>query len=123
MLHHVSLPVSDLEGAAALYDAALAALGYRRVVTAPGFVGYGVEDGRDKLALKQTAQSRAAGPGFHLALAAPSRAAVDAFHAAALLHGATDNGRPGLRPHYGPSYYAAFILDLDGHRIEAVHNR
>jgi catechol 2,3-dioxygenase-like lactoylglutathione lyase family enzyme len=122
MLHHVSLPVVDIERAAALYDAALAALGYRRVLDAPGFAGYGVEDGRDKLALKQTAQSEAAGPGFHLALAAPSRAAVDAFHAAALRHGATDNGPPGLRPHYGPSYYAAFIIDLDGHRIEAVHS-
>jgi uncharacterized glyoxalase superfamily protein PhnB/catechol 2,3-dioxygenase-like lactoylglutathione lyase family enzyme len=122
MLHHLSLPVVDLERAAALYDVALAALGYRRVLDAPGFAGYGVEDGRDKLALKQTARSEAAGPGFHLALAAPSREAVDAFHAAALLHGATDNGRPGLRPHYGPGYYAAFIIDLDGHRIEAVHS-
>jgi len=112
----------DLERAAALYDAALAALGYRRVLDAPGFAGYGVEDGRDKLALKQTAQSASAGPGFQLALAAPSREAVHAFHAAALLHGAADNGQPGLRPHYGPSYYAAFIIDLDGHRIEAVHN-
>jgi catechol 2,3-dioxygenase-like lactoylglutathione lyase family enzyme len=112
----------DLERAAALYDAALGALGYRRVLDAPGFAGYGVEAGRDKLALKQTAHSEAGGPGFHLALAAPSRAAVDAFHAAALLHGATDDGPPGPRPHYGPGYYAAFIIDLDGHRIEAVHN-
>jgi predicted lactoylglutathione lyase len=57
-----------------------------------------------------------------IALAAPSREAVDAFHAAALHHGATDNGRPGPRPHDGPRYYAAFVVDLDGHRIEAVHN-
>lgn len=76
---------------------------------------------RDKLALQQTSRASAAGPGFHLAIAAPSREAVDAFHAAALLHGAIDNGRPGLRPHYGPGYYAAFIIDPDGHRIEAVH--
>jgi catechol 2,3-dioxygenase-like lactoylglutathione lyase family enzyme len=122
MLHHLSLPVADLERSAALYDAALAPLGYRRVLDAPGFAGYGVEEGRDKLGLKRTAQFAPAGPGFHLALAAPSRAAVDSFHAAALLHGATDDGRPGLRPHYGPGYYAAFIIDLDGHRIEAVHN-
>jgi catechol 2,3-dioxygenase-like lactoylglutathione lyase family enzyme len=112
----------DLERSAAFYDAALAALGYRRVLDAPGFAGYGAEDGRDKLALKQSTQSRPAGPGFHLALAAPSREAVDAFHAAALRHGATDNGLPGLRPHYGPRYYAAFIIDPDGHRLEAVHN-
>lgn len=74
------------------------------------------------LALKEAAQPEPAGPGFHLALAAPSREAVDAFHVAALRHGATDNGPPGPRPHDGPAYYAAFIVDLDGHRIEAVHN-
>ena len=121
MIHHASLPVADLARSAALYDAALGALGYRRVASAPGFAGYGVEEGKDKLALKETPQCRAAGPGFHLALGAPSREAVDAFHAAALRFGATDGGPPGLRPHYGPSYYAAFIVDLDGHRIEAVH--
>ncbi len=106
----------------ALYDAALAALGYRRVLDAPGFAGYGVQEGRDKLSLKETPQAEAAGRGFHLALSAPSRAAVDGFHAAALAHGASDNGGPGLRSDYGPGYYAAFIIDLDGHRIEAVHN-
>jgi catechol 2,3-dioxygenase-like lactoylglutathione lyase family enzyme len=122
MLHHASLPVEDLERAAALYDAALATLGYRRVCTGRGFAGYGVQDGKDKLALKETAASAPAGPGFHIALAAPSREAVDAFHEAALRHGASDNGLPGLRLHYGPTYYAAFIIDLDGHRIEAVYN-
>lgn len=122
MLHHASLPVRDLARAAALYDAALAPLGYRRVCSGQGFAGYGVEDGKDKLALKQVTGSGPAGPGFHIALAAPSREAVDAFHAAALRQGASDNGSPGARPHYGPGYYAAFIFDLDGHRIEAVHN-
>lgn len=122
MIHHASLPVANLERSAALYDAALAALGYRRVLDVPGFAGYGAEEGRDKLALKEAARPVPAGPGFHLALAAPSRDAVDAFHAAALLHGATDNGPPGPRPHYGPAYYAAFIIDHDGHRIEAVYN-
>ncbi len=122
MLHHASLPVEDLDRAGTLYDAALATLGYRRVCEGPGFVGYGVEDGKDKFALKQSAPSVAAGPGFHIALAAPSREAVDAFHKAALRHGASDNGSPGPRPHYGPTYYAAFIIDPDGHRIEAVHN-
>lgn len=122
MLHHASLPVEDLDRAEAFYDATLSTLGFRRVCRGPGFVGYGVEDGKDKLALKQAEPTTAAGPGFHLALAAPSREAVDAFHEAALQHGASDNGRPGLRVHYGPTYYAAFIIDLDGHRIEAVHN-
>jgi catechol 2,3-dioxygenase-like lactoylglutathione lyase family enzyme len=123
MLHHASLPVAEVDRAAVLYDAALAALGYRRVCTGPGFAGYGLEGGKDKLLLKQTTPSAAAGPGFHLALAAPTREAVDAFHEAALRHGASDNGCPGLRSHYSPTYYAAFIIDLDGHRLEAVHNR
>ena len=122
MLHHASLPVSDLGRASALYDAALAPLGYRRVASSEMFSGYGVEDGRDMFALMQVTPSVAAGPGFHLAFAAPSRSAVDQFHHAALCHGARDHGGPGLRPHYGPTYYAAFILDLDGHRIEVVYN-
>lgn len=121
MLHHASLPVSDLSRAAALYDAALAPLGYRRVASGATFAGYGIEDGRDKFALMHVVPSVSAGVGFHLAFTAPSPAAVDQFHEAALRHGATDNGSPGPRPHYGPTYYAAFILDLDGHRIEAVH--
>ena len=62
------------------------------------------------------------GAGFHLAFAAPSRAAVDAFHTAALRVGGQDNGAPGLQPDYGPHYYAAFLIDPDGHRIEAVIN-
>ncbi len=122
MLHHASLPVEDIDRSRRLYDAALAELGYRRVCSGPGFAGYGVEDGKDKLALVQTAAAAAAGSGFHLALAAPSREAVHAFHEAAMRHGASDNGRPGPRPHYGPDYYASFVIDLDGHRIEAVHN-
>ena len=118
MLHHISLPVADLERSSALYDA-VAALGYRRVCTSDGFAGYGLEDGKDKFAIKHAVPSASAGKHFHLAFAAPSREAVDAFHGAALQHGADDDGAPGLRPHYGPGYYAAFIIDLDGHRIEA----
>jgi catechol 2,3-dioxygenase-like lactoylglutathione lyase family enzyme len=122
LLHHISLPVSDLEASKRLYDAALSALGYRCVYADETFAGYGVEDGKDKLALKLSAPALAAGEGFHLALAAPSRATVDAFHAAAMAQGATDNGAPGLRAHYGPRYYACFVIDPDGHRLEAVHN-
>ena len=121
MLHHISLPVEDLERSRALYDAALGALGYRRVADDHDFAGYGVHDGQDKFALKQVATSSNAGPRFHLAFAAPSRAAVAAFYDAAVSHGATGDGEPGLRERYGPSYYAAFIVDPDGHRIEAVH--
>ena len=75
----------------------------------------------DVLALKErAAEPVGLGSGFHLALAAPSRAAVDRFHAAALAHGGTQVAHPGLRPAYGEHYYAAFVLDPDGHRLEAV---
>jgi catechol 2,3-dioxygenase-like lactoylglutathione lyase family enzyme len=122
VLHHISLPVSDLDKSTRLYDAALSELGYRRVCSGGDFAGYGVEDNEDKFAIKQIRPSACAGRRFHLAFTAPSRESVDRFHATALRHGATDDGRPGLRRHYGPAYYAAFIIDLDGHRIEAVIN-
>ncbi|MGY5780564.1 VOC family protein [Rhizobium sp. LEGMi135b] len=127
MLHHISFGVSDIEKAAAFYDAAFAPLGYVRVWDdlSPGdpdqAIGYGVPGGGDKFAIKlRGKEARAPGPGFHLAFAAPSRDAVVHFHAAALAHGGTDNGPPGLRPHYGPNYFAAFVIDPDGHRIEVV---
>lgn len=121
MLHHISLPVADLIASKALYSAALGALGYRIVAEADGFVGFGWVDEEDKLAIKRASPAVAAGRGFHLAFAAPSREAVDRFHASVIAHGATDNGAPGPRPAYGPTYYAAFVIDLDGHRLEAVH--
>ena len=122
MLHHLSFAVSDLERAAAFYDATLAALGYVRVWTDTTAVGYGEPGGDDKLALKLQGNAVAPGPGFHVAFAAPSRAAVNEFHSAALRHGGRDNGAPALRPQYGPNYYAAFVIDPDGHRIEALIN-
>lgn len=126
MLHHVSLGVTDIERAVAFYDAVLAPLGYVRVWSDldgdDAAAGYGPPGGGDKLALKRRAGAQPPGSGFHLALAAPDRTAVDAFHAAALRHGGRDDGVPGLRPHYGPHYYAAFVVDPDGHRIEAVIN-
>ncbi|MFT6821949.1 MAG: catechol 2,3-dioxygenase-like lactoylglutathione lyase family enzyme [Myxococcota bacterium] len=123
LLHHLSLPVSDLEASTRLYDAALAALGFERVWSTPDAVGYGPPGGGDKLALKRRGSDvTAPSAGFHVAFAAPDRKSVDAFWAAACAAGATDNGPPGLRPHYGPSYYAAFVIDLDGFAIEAVFN-
>jgi catechol 2,3-dioxygenase-like lactoylglutathione lyase family enzyme len=121
MLHHVSFGVVDLAASSAFYDAALGALGYARAWTAADAVGYGTAPNEDKLAIKRADKARAPGPGFHLAFAAPSRGAVDRFHAIALAHGGRDNGAPGLRPHYGPGYYAAFVIDPDGYRLEAVH--
>ncbi|MDB5871229.1 MAG: glyoxalase [Ramlibacter sp.] len=122
MLHHISFPVADLAKAGAFYDAALAALGYRRVFEDATAIGYGIEDGKDMFCLKFRPGSAAPGPGFHLAFTAPSRDAVDHFHSAALAVGGADNGAPGLRPHYGAHYYAAFLVDPDGHQIEAVIN-
>ena len=123
MLHHLSFGVSNLERSAAFYDAVLAALGYVRVWTDATAVGYGLAGGDDKFAIKLNANGAVApGPGFHVAFAAPSRDAVGRFHAAALNHGGKDNGAPSLRLQYGEHYYAAFVIDPDGHRIEAVIN-
>lgn len=128
MLHHLSLGTADIERSARFYDAALQPLGYVRVWSdlRPGetgqAVGYGLPGGGDKLAIKQVAAAPVAPmPGFHVAFAAPSRQAVQAFHAAALTSGGRDNGAAGLRPDYGPDYYAAFVIDPDGHHLEAVH--
>lgn len=121
-LGHISFGVADLERAIAFYDAALAPLGAVRVWTDDRAAGYGRPGGGDLLALKrQEVPTSPPGPGFHLAFDADDRDAVDGFHAAALAHGGTCNGPPGLRPHYGPTYYAAFVIDPDGHRLEAVH--
>lgn len=130
MLHHISLGTADMPVSVAFYDAVLATLGYVRVWSdlRPGetgqAVGYGVPGGGDALALKQVPPgSSLASPGLHVAFAAPSRAAVTAFHAEALARGAIDNGPPGLRSWYGPNYFAAFVVDPNGHRLEAVCNR
>jgi N-acetylglutamate synthase len=126
MLHHISLGALNIERAARFYDAALEPLGYARVWSdlRPGeqgqAVGYGPAGSGDKLAIKQVAQTVPQIPGFHLAFAAPTRAAVAAFHAAALAAGGTCNGPPGLRPDYGSNYFAAFVVDPEGHRLEAV---
>lgn len=129
MLHHVSFGVADIERSAAFYDAVLRPLGYIRVWEdiRPGesdqAVGYGPAGGGDKFAIKQRAPgSPAPGPGFHLAFGASDQEAVLAFHKAALACGGRDNGAPGPRPDYGARYYAAFVIDPDGHPIEAVVN-
>jgi len=122
MLSHLSFGVEDLARAAAFYDRVLAPLGYGRVWASATGVGFGPPGENDKLALfPRPGDAAPPGPGFHLALSAPSRAAVDAFHAAAMAAGGRDEGGPGLRLHYGAAYYAAFVVDLDGHKLEAVH--
>jgi catechol 2,3-dioxygenase-like lactoylglutathione lyase family enzyme len=121
MLGHLSFGVADLPRAMAFYDAALAPLGYVRVWASQTQAGYGLPGGGDRLALKlQSGPVVAPGPGFHLALVAPSRDAVNRFHAEAMRTGGRDEGAPGERPHYGANYYAAFVRDPDGHKLEAV---
>ncbi|ROU07227.1 VOC family protein [Lysobacter enzymogenes] len=122
MFHHLSLGVRDLARAGAFYDAVLGALGYRRVFDGDESIGYGLIDNQDLLLLNLTPGAAAPGDGTHLAFAAASRSAVDAFHRDGLAGGGRDNGAPGLRPDYGPHYYACFLIDPDGHRIEAVIN-
>jgi catechol 2,3-dioxygenase-like lactoylglutathione lyase family enzyme len=122
VLGHLSFGVADLARSTTFYDAAMATLGVERVWASARGVGYGLAGGGDKLALfVQPGPVTAPGGGFHLAFDAPSRRAVEAFHAAALETGGVDLGAPGLRPHYGADYYAAFVADPDGYKLEAVH--
>ena len=119
MIDHLSLGVRDLAASRRFYDAALAPLGYRCLSHDDGSLGYG----RDSAALWLLGTGHPVNPdprsGLHVCLRAPDRASVDAFHAAALAHGGRDHGAPGLRPDYGADYYAAFVTDPDGYRIEA----
>ena len=123
MLSHLSLGVRDLTRSKTFYAAVLDALGCVEVWSADTAAGYGRAGGNDKLALFERGgdDRLAAGPGFHLAFAAPNQRAVHRFYEAAMAHGGTDAGEPGLRPHYGDTYYAAFVLDPDGHKLEVVH--
>lgn len=131
MIDHIGLTVRDLEASRAFYDAAFAPLGIDVVLSVSAeetggqaYLGYGPRaDGRDIQAGKPSfwigGGETATGP-MHVAFTAATREAVDAFHAAALAAGGRDNGPPGVRPHYHPNYYGAFVLDPDGRNIEAV---
>ena len=122
MIDHISLGVSDLARAAAFYDAVLKPLGYVQLFGNARGVGYGPPRARDEAfaILAAGEHARPPGQGWHVAFSAPSRQAVDEFHAAALRAGGVDEGGPGLRPKYGVGYYAAFVRDLDGYKLEAV---
>jgi len=117
MIDHVTLSVTDIGRARDFYDRALAPLGIERLYAeGDSFSGYGVRPkaffwiGRRDTMLT----------GAHIAFSTDTRSKVDAFYAAAIAAGARDNGKPGLRPQYKDNYYGAFVLDPDGHNIEAV---
>ena len=121
MLDHVSLGVTDLDRSRRFYDAVLRILGVVRIVDFERGSDYGAMAGQLGVELTITLEPGVAPSlGTHLCFRAPDRAAVQAFHAAALIAGGRDDGTPGLRNLYHPDYYAAFVLDPDGHRIEAV---
>ena len=120
MIDHVSVGVSDLERAARFYELALAPLGLSRLVTRPATVGFGKNYPEFWINLRAGMNAVPHESGSHICLRAKTTAEVDAFHAAALGAGGTSDGAPGLRPHDRVRYYAAFIIDLDGNRIEAV---
>ena len=114
---HVGFEVADLARSAAFYDAVFFALGIRRVVSSGQAVAYG--DNHPSFWL--VARGRAPAPGYgHVALRATGRAAVDAAHRAGLAAGGTDDGAPGARTQYGPRYYAGYLRDPDGLRVEIV---
>ncbi len=119
MFDHISIGVRDAAAAKRFYDAALTPLGLKLLSESPGSLGYGGK--AVGLWIGETTRPVPAdtASGLHFCFAAPSRKAVDAFHAAALAAGGSDNGKPGLRTSYGESYYAAFVVDPDGFRLEA----
>ncbi len=123
MIDHIGVGVSRLVPSKAFYTKALAAIGYEllyelsaEVTGAGAFAGFGVSPKADFW----IREGKANLPPIHVAFRAATRAQVDAFYRAALAAGGRDNGAPGLRPHYSPDYYGAFVLDPDGHNIEAV---
>lgn len=120
MFDHISIGVKDLARSGAFYDAVLEPLGYKRLYDGSHGLAYGAR--QPQFWIDRTDSPVPADPqsGLHLCFRAPDRAAVDAFHKTALAHGGRDNGAPGLRPQYTPTYYAGFILDPDSYRIEAV---
>jgi catechol 2,3-dioxygenase-like lactoylglutathione lyase family enzyme len=122
MIDHTGIAVSDFARAKAFYDAAMAPLGAALLYTVPKEYTGGANAGgygRDRPVFWITDGKKPSEP-VHVAFTARSRAEVDAFHAAALAAGGRDNGAPGLRPHYHPDYYGAFVFDPDGNNIEAV---
>ena len=121
-ISHITLGTNDAERSARFYDAVLSVIGFDRVPKPPGKPPAYRKGSAPTLFLYTPEDGRPAtwGNGTHIAFAAETRAAVDAFHATALEHGGLDEGAPGLRPHYGEHYYAAYVRDPDGNKLQAV---
>ncbi|WP_353399282.1 VOC family protein [Hydrogenophaga sp. 5NK40-0174] len=123
MLSHITLGTNDYERSTRFYDAVLAPLGFERVPKPTGKPPlYAKGEQMPQLYLYKPIDGRPAtwGNGTHVAFLAGTTQAVDAFHAAALAHGGMDEGLPGIREHYGPNYYAAYVRDPDGNKLQAV---
>jgi catechol 2,3-dioxygenase-like lactoylglutathione lyase family enzyme len=119
MLNHVSIGVRDIAKTKRFYDAALKPLGYTCLSEGEGSLGYGKGTVAFWISATERPVKADDKSGLHICFDAPTRKGVEAFHAAALKAGGRDNGKPGLRTDYGPTYYAAFVVDPDGYRIEA----
>ena len=119
MIDHVSIGVRDIGRAKRFYDAALTPLGYQCLSQGEGSLGYGGGIVAFWISTAKHPVTPEMESGLHFCFSAPTRESVDAFHRAALGAGGRDNGVPGLRANYGPTYYAAFVTDPDGYRIEA----
>ena len=120
MIDHVSIPVRDLEAGTRFYEAVLATIGHTLLVTRSATVGFGKKYPEFWLNHRPAMAPVSADSGAHVCLRTASTTAVDAFHAAALAAGGQCDGLPGLRPHYSQGYYAAFVRDPDGNRIEVI---
>ena len=120
MIDHVSVPVRDLTASMRFYEAVLATIGMRKLEGRPATVGFGKSYPEFWINLRTDLTPAPAGSGAHVCFRASVAEMVDAFHAAALANGGADDGKPGLRPQHGEGYYAAFIRDPDGNRVEVV---
>ncbi|MGB0632433.1 MAG: VOC family protein [Alphaproteobacteria bacterium] len=121
MFSHITVGTNDLAKAGAFYDAVFAALGLSRGFEGETFISYGERaGGRFFVMVPYDGNAASVGNGVHAAFRAADRASVDAFHTAALSNGGSDEGVPGLRPHYHENYYGAYVRDPDGNKLQAV---
>jgi catechol 2,3-dioxygenase-like lactoylglutathione lyase family enzyme len=120
MFDHVSIGVRDIARSKAFYDRTLEPIGFTRLSTTEDSLGYGKESVALWISATSSPIPEDPRSGLHFCFAAPDRESVAAFHAAALAAGGRDNGKPGIRADYGANYFAAYVVDPDGYRLEAL---